>query len=385
MGIFTRTKSKPKYIHVGRPGPQGPRGERGPAGKGLYTPAITFHVANGANVPTFAHGADAARDLAANETAHIKPGETLAIGTGVSIVGGLPRGWAGLVLSRSGLALKGVVVANSPGLVDPGYTGEIKVLLHNRGRRTYTVDKGARIAQFMVIPCAGGTGETSMRGGNGFGSTGVAPLEDKPALETVKLWPEPPADANLRQADITDPVNRPAHYAQHPIFKGQAWDITRRMPFAQGNAVKYLWRHADKADPVQDIRKAVWYLQHMVTDVCDTRDVPANKYTGALEVAQDHFNARCREAGLSSARSWYDRALQATPKQLRSTEFTTLMRMGANLIVWQAMTEVMGINDGLPMNYRRNLVQKITDRLEQAVDIFETLPNRQRTNPNGDW
>ena len=372
MGIFTRTK--PKYIHVGRPGPQGPRGERGPAGKGLYTPAITFHVANGANVPTFAHGADAARDLAANETAHIKPGETLAIATGVSIVGGLPSGWAGLVMSRSGLAIKGIVVANSPGLVDPGYTGEIKVLLHNMGRRTYTVDKGARIAQFMAIPCAGGNGETSTRGTNGFGSTGVAPVEGKPALETVKLWP-----------DATDPVNRPAHYAQHPIFKGQAWGITRRMPFAQGNAVKYLWRHADKADPVQDIRKSVWYLQHMVTDVCDTRDVPANKYTAALEIAQDSLNARCREAGLSSARSWYDRAMQATPKQLRSTEFRALMRMGANLIVWQAMTEVMALNDTMPMGYLYDKVQKITDRLEQAVDIFETLPSQHRTNPNGDW
>ena len=129
-------------------------------------------------LPTRAHEGDAGLDLHALEAATIGPGERAAVGTGVAVE--IPDGHAGLVLPRSGLAARhGVTLVNSPGLVDAGYRGELRVLLLNTDRReTFEVAPGDRIAQLVVTPfadvCPVEAGElaASARGANGFGSSG---------------------------------------------------------------------------------------------------------------------------------------------------------------------------------------------------------------------
>jgi dUTP pyrophosphatase len=91
----------------------------------------------------------------------------------------IPPGWAGFVLPRSGLALhQGLTVLNAPGLIDPGYRGEIKVLLINHGDQVAAVGRGDRIAQLVIQPVANvevvdvQALPASERGAGGFGSTG---------------------------------------------------------------------------------------------------------------------------------------------------------------------------------------------------------------------
>src|SRR5262249_19359081 len=98
--------------------------------------------------------------------------------TGLAIA--IPPGYAGLVLPRSGLALRhGVTVLNAPGLIDAGYRGEVKVLLVNHDREPATLARGERIAQLVIQPTARARLEivaplpTSERGSGGFGSTGT--------------------------------------------------------------------------------------------------------------------------------------------------------------------------------------------------------------------
>ncbi|MFD1200838.1 dUTP diphosphatase [Leucobacter albus] len=133
------------------------------------------------NPPRYAHDDDAGADLHAAEAATLLPGHRALIGTGVAIA--LPEGYAAFVVPRSGLAAKhGITVVNSPGTVDAGYRGEIKVTLLNTSLdQAFEVAPGDRIAQLIVMPVSravfvpvdelpGGT----VRGANGFGSTGVA-------------------------------------------------------------------------------------------------------------------------------------------------------------------------------------------------------------------
>lgn len=128
-------------------------------------------------LPRYAHADDAAFDLAAADDAYISAGEWHLVPTGVRIE--LPQGYAALVLPRSGTAYKqGLTVINAPGLIDPGYRGEIKVALYNANRTVgREIRKGDRIAQLMVVPfvrVAGlGAMDDSERGDGGFGSTGV--------------------------------------------------------------------------------------------------------------------------------------------------------------------------------------------------------------------
>jgi dUTP diphosphatase len=91
----------------------------------------------------------------------------------------IPPGWAGLVLPRSGLALRhGVTVLNAPGLIDAGYRGQVKVLLTNHGSDRVMLKRGERIAQLVIQPVARAelievqTLPPSDRGAGGFGSTG---------------------------------------------------------------------------------------------------------------------------------------------------------------------------------------------------------------------
>jgi dUTP pyrophosphatase len=129
-------------------------------------------------LPTRAHEGDAGLDLYACEAAHIGPGERWGIGTGIAVE--IPAGHAGLVLPRSGLASKhGITLVNSPGLIDAGYRGEIRVLLLNTDpAETFRVQPGDRIAQLVITPVVlaepletAGLAE-STRGDGGFGSSG---------------------------------------------------------------------------------------------------------------------------------------------------------------------------------------------------------------------
>ncbi len=129
-------------------------------------------------LPTRAHEGDAGLDLYACEPAHIGPGERWSVGTGVAVE--IPDGHAGLVLPRSGLAKKnGISLVNSPGLIDSGYRGEIRVLLLNTDpAELFRVAPGDRIAQLVITPIALAEPverealADSSRGEGGFGSSG---------------------------------------------------------------------------------------------------------------------------------------------------------------------------------------------------------------------
>jgi dUTP pyrophosphatase len=130
------------------------------------------------HVPVYAHPGDAGADLVSTETVRLEPGERALVGTGVRIA--LPDGFAAFVVPRSGLAAKhGITIVNSPGTVDAGYRGEIKVsLLNTDAREAYEIAPGDRIAQLIVMPVARAEFipveelPESPRGEGGFGSTG---------------------------------------------------------------------------------------------------------------------------------------------------------------------------------------------------------------------
>lgn len=131
-----------------------------------------------AMLPIQANPGDAGLDLFSAEEKVIKPGEAELISTG--IVMELPKGTEAQVRPRSGLALKhSVTVLNSPGTIDEGYRGEVKVILINHGKNDFKVEKQMRIAQMVVAPVAKvnilQTEElsSSERGEGGFGSSGV--------------------------------------------------------------------------------------------------------------------------------------------------------------------------------------------------------------------
>ena len=134
-----------------------------------------------ARVPDRAYTGDAGYDLAAAEDAVLAPGERAVVRTGIAVA--VPDGYAGLVLPRSGLAARhGISLVNTPGLIDPGYRGELMVPLINHDREeTFEVATGMRIAQLVLVRAAEarfvsvelleeGADE---RGEGGFGSSGT--------------------------------------------------------------------------------------------------------------------------------------------------------------------------------------------------------------------
>jgi dUTP pyrophosphatase len=131
-----------------------------------------------ATLPRRAHPGDAGLDLCTLEDVELAPGERRAVPTGLAVE--IPRGQAGLVLPRSGLALRqGIALVNAPGLIDAGYRGELKVLLLNTDRtETASLAAGERIAQLVLITVSLAdvseveTLADSARGAGGFGSTG---------------------------------------------------------------------------------------------------------------------------------------------------------------------------------------------------------------------
>lgn len=132
-----------------------------------------------AQLPSYAHPGDAGLDLRSREDVVLKPGQRVAVATGLAVA--IPDGFAGFVHARSGRALKeGLALPNAPGLIDAGYRGELKVLLVNLDPETpIEIRKGEKIAQMVIqkvenvsIEVVESFVETS-RGEGGFGSTGI--------------------------------------------------------------------------------------------------------------------------------------------------------------------------------------------------------------------
>jgi dUTP pyrophosphatase len=130
-------------------------------------------------LPARAHDGDAGLDLSACESVTIGVGERAAVGTGIAVE--IPEGHAGLVVPRSGLALRhGLSTVNAPGVIDAGYRGEVRVILLNTDtEHPFTVEPGMRIAQLLVVPVEivevteVGEVTASERGEGGFGSSGI--------------------------------------------------------------------------------------------------------------------------------------------------------------------------------------------------------------------
>jgi dUTP pyrophosphatase len=135
-------------------------------------------LSDAARLPGRAHEGDAGLDLHASEAAVLEPGERTSVGTGIAIE--VPPGHAGLVLPRSGLAARnGIALVNSPGLIDSGYRGEVRILLINTDRQqSFEIEPGDRIAQLVLTPVEAAEPveapelADSARGEGGFGSTG---------------------------------------------------------------------------------------------------------------------------------------------------------------------------------------------------------------------
>ncbi len=130
-----------------------------------------------ATLPTQAYAGDAGLDLAACDRVELAPGERAMVGTGLAVA--IPDGYAGYVQPRSGLAARhGITIVNTPGLIDSGYRGELRiVLLNTDAREAFVVEPGMRIAQLVVLPVPGVEPvevdelPASERGVRGFGSS----------------------------------------------------------------------------------------------------------------------------------------------------------------------------------------------------------------------
>jgi dUTP pyrophosphatase len=142
-------------------------------------------------LPRYAHPGDAGADLVTTQDVTLQPGERAVVGTGIALA--LPAGFAAFVHPRSGLAARlGVSIVNTPGTVDAGYRGEIRVVLVNHDPRTaVSLHRGDRIAQlviqrveraqFVVVDTLPG----SARAEGGYGSTGVSGAVDEEEAQGV--------------------------------------------------------------------------------------------------------------------------------------------------------------------------------------------------------
>lgn len=131
-----------------------------------------------AKLPIYSSDGAVGADVSSVEDVVIKQKETVLVDTGLDCR--IPDGYEIQVRPRSGLALKhNITVINSPGTIDPDYTGKLKIMLHNLGSRGFQINKGDRIAQIVVAPITRATfsyteeDKDTERGSGGFGSTGV--------------------------------------------------------------------------------------------------------------------------------------------------------------------------------------------------------------------
>ena len=130
-------------------------------------------------MPRYAHAGDAGLDLYAAEDVTLQPGQRVMVPTGIAIA--IPQGYAGFVQPRSGLAAKqGITIVNTPGLIDSGYRGEVKVIVLNTdSSNAVQLARGERIAQLVIQAVPFVTLEeveelgSTERGAGGFGSSGT--------------------------------------------------------------------------------------------------------------------------------------------------------------------------------------------------------------------
>ena len=133
----------------------------------------------GLPMPRYAHEGDAGFDLYAAEDVTLQPGQRAMVPTGIAIA--IPQGYAGFVQPRSGLAAKqGITIVNTPGLIDSGYRGEVKVIVLNTdSSNAVQLARGERIAQLVIQAVPVVTLEeveeldSTERGADGFGSSGA--------------------------------------------------------------------------------------------------------------------------------------------------------------------------------------------------------------------
>lgn len=151
---------------------------------GEYVPQIDLNYIKShkdSKDPSYAYKTDSGFDLYSVENVTFKPFERKLVPTGLSF--DIPEGYEIQVRTKSGLAInQGLMVLNSPGTVDQGYTGEVKVILMNMNNDVLTVEKGQKIAQAVLCPVVSGKWiklneiselENKDRNNNGFGSTGI--------------------------------------------------------------------------------------------------------------------------------------------------------------------------------------------------------------------
>ena len=149
-----------------------------------YTPTmeVKYSKSNEDSVsPSYVYPTDSGFDLYSTEELYVGPLERILVPTGLHI--DIPEGYEIQVRSKSGLALKqGLMVLNSPGTVDQGYTGEIQVIIFNTAKNEVTINKGQKIAQAVICPVVCGKWvtfkkveniEDKDRSDKGFGSTGI--------------------------------------------------------------------------------------------------------------------------------------------------------------------------------------------------------------------
>lgn len=130
-------------------------------------------------IPKYANVGDAGLDICSIENLKVEPGQRVFIRTGIAIA--IPEGFAGFMQPRSGLAIKhGISIVNTPGLIDSGYRGELKIILINTDKKeTFNIHKGDRVAQLVIqavpqinLKVVENLSE-SERGNKGFGSSGI--------------------------------------------------------------------------------------------------------------------------------------------------------------------------------------------------------------------
>lgn len=139
---------------------------------------INVKLSDNALLPIHAKPGDAGLDLTSREDVSLQPGSVQIVTTGVCVE--IPEGYFGLVAPRSGLSSKhGITLANTPGIIDSGYRGEIHVPLYNIGKEPYEIHKGDRVCQLIIVPYAScqcievDDMDHTDRGDTGFGSSGI--------------------------------------------------------------------------------------------------------------------------------------------------------------------------------------------------------------------
>lgn len=307
----------------------GPKGDQGAPGRDWDALEATWTPLEGTDLdqfphPVAAHVGDAAVDLQTTHRVVLAPHTTVDAHTGWTVE--LHPLTSGEVLSRSGLSGRGVIVANAPGLVDSGYRGEVIARLHNLSDSRVVLEAGDRVAQFRVVPTVRPVAleDSPERGEDGLGSTGLSshihqvgedgdgnPVWAK-ETDTGVAW-----STSREVLDVEDPlpeaedraepdmVNQPPHYTSHAVFSGECWDYVAMLTPAQYAAAKYLWRWNGKGDPVENLEKALWYLDQAM-ELADSGKLGSRRVSSAVSRGLDVELTEATESVIHASNSGDD-------------------------------------------------------------------------------